>query len=88
MEKDLIKDFLLNKCPNLLNNYTFNEIYKKYTYYAKTNNKNYVSKNKFSRILKGYGFRTKVIRNQYTGRCERIITISDRILLAWNLTKK
>lgn len=80
METDIIKEFLLDGCSPRIFNCPFQDFYNRYVYFVIQKGHKPVSKNKFSRFLKKYGFETKVIRNQYTGICERIIIMQEHVL--------
>lgn len=80
MEIDIIKAFMLDEHSPRIFNCPFQDFYNRYAYFVNQKGHKPVSKNKLSRFLKKYGFETKVIRNQYTGTCERIIIMQDHIL--------
>ncbi len=84
MEEEYIKRFILSNNSPIIFESSFQSYYTQYVLYVKNEGVKPVSKNRFSRYLRKYGFETKVVRNQNSGLCERIITMPTNILLLWN----
>lgn len=84
MEEEYIKRFILSNNSPIIFESSFQSYYTQYVLYVKNEGVKPVSKNRFSRYLRKYGFETKVVRNQNSGLCERIITMPTNILLIWN----
>lgn len=65
--------------PNILNEY-YEDVYMYYALYTIKRQVVPVSKNKFSREIKKWGFETKVCRDPLTHDCKRMIILPNRIL--------
>lgn len=74
-----VKEFLLSKeIPNISDKY-YNEVYLRYLSFSREKNYYPVSKNKFSRDIRKWGFTTTVCRDYFTGRCKRVIIMPDEV---------
>ncbi|MFR5856779.1 MAG: hypothetical protein ACLUFU_03095 [Bacilli bacterium] len=79
---DSVKEFLTDsKNPSILNEY-YEDVYNYYCLQTIIKGKHIpVTKNKFSRDIGLWGFKTDVIRDhQEDGKCKRIIVLPQRIL--------
>lgn len=89
---DSIKEFLKDETNPLILNQYFEDVYNYYYLQTMLKGKHSpVSRNKFSRDISLWGFKTTVCRDhQENGKCKRIITLPDNILklVMRNVTSK
>lgn len=76
-----VKEFLMDHDTPYIGNRYFEEIYYQYSVYARAKEYYPVSKNKFSRDIRKWGFTTIVCRDYFTKRCKRVIILPEEVKL-------